>query len=103
MVGLDENDYSYNALKWMIDELVDDGDEIVCLRVIDKGSELTSDRNLAEKKYVQVAKELIDQIVIRNGVDRAIRIVLEFAVGKLQATFTQMVWSFAICLLDTAD
>jgi hypothetical protein len=46
MVGIDENDYSDIALHWMLEELVDDGDEIICLRVIDKDSKITNDRNL---------------------------------------------------------
>src|SRR5579875_2192565 len=40
LCGLDANDYSEYALEWLIDELVDDGDEVVCLRVIDSNAEV---------------------------------------------------------------
>src|SRR2546423_13428826 len=42
LVGTDENEYSDYALKWLIEELVDDGDEIVCLRVVDKDSKVAT-------------------------------------------------------------
>lgn len=91
MVGIDENDYSDIALQWMLEELVDDGDEIVCLRVVDKDAKVVSDRNLERRQYRKEAKELMKRIQQRNDDNRAISIVLEFAVGKLHATFQTMV------------
>jgi hypothetical protein len=93
MVGLDENDYSDIALQWMLEELVDDGDEIICLRVIEKDSKIVSDRNLEQRQYQKEAKMLMERIQSKNDDNRAIRIVLEFAVGKLHATFQKMVSS----------
>lgn len=91
MVGLDENDYSDIALQWMLGELVDDGDEIICLRVIEKDSKMVSDRNLERRQYQIEARALLERIQAKNDDSRAIRIVLEFAVGKLHATFQKMV------------
>jgi hypothetical protein len=91
MVGLDENDYSDIALQWMLGELVDDGDEIICLRVIEKDSKMVSDRNLERRQYQKEARALLERIQAKNDDIRAIRIVLEFAVGKLHATFQKMV------------
>jgi hypothetical protein len=91
MVGLDENDYSDIALQWMLEELVDDGDEIICLRVIEKDSKLTNDKNLEKKQYQDQAQEIMKRIQSKNGDNRAISIVLEFAVGKLNTTFQKMV------------
>ncbi len=40
MVGVDDHAYSDYALKWLLDSLVDDGDEVVCVRVIENPAEL---------------------------------------------------------------
>lgn len=37
LCGTDKNKYSENAASWLMRELVQDGDEIVCLRVVDPG------------------------------------------------------------------
>jgi hypothetical protein len=91
MVGIDENDYSDIALQWMLEELVDDGDEIICLRVVDKDSKIISDRNLERRQYQKEARELMQRIQEKNDDNRAISIVLEFAVGKVHTTFQKMV------------
>lgn len=91
MVGIDENAYSDIALQWMLEELVDDGDEIICLRVIDKDSKMMGDRNLERKQYQEEARLLMEQIQKKNDENRAISIVLEFAVGKVHSTFQKMV------------
>jgi hypothetical protein len=97
MVGIDENDYSDIALHWMLEELVDDGDEIICLRVIDKDSKITNDRNLERRQYQKEARALMERIQSKNDDSRAISIVLEFAVGKVQNTFQKMVRSVRVC------
>ncbi|TVY36920.1 Universal stress protein A family protein, partial [Lachnellula occidentalis] len=99
MVGIDENDYSNIALQWMLEELVDDGDEIVCLRVVDKGSKIISNSNLEVKKYQEEAKETMNRIQKKNDDNRAISIVLEFAVGKLSSTFLQMIQIYEPAML----
>jgi hypothetical protein len=91
MVGLDENDYSDIALQWMLQELVDDGDEIICLRVVEKDAKIVSDRNLERRQYQKEARMLMERIQMKNDDNRAIGIILEFAVGKLHATFQKMV------------
>jgi hypothetical protein len=92
MVGIDENDYSDIALQWMLEELVDDGDQIICLRVVEKGAKIANDRNLERKQYQAEAKEIMKRIQMKNDEHRAISIVLEFAIGKVHATFQKMVW-----------
>ena len=91
MVGIDENFYSDIALSWMLEELVDDGDEIICLRVVDKDSKIISDRNMERRQYQKEARELMRGIQQKNDDNRAISIVLEFAVGKVHTTFQKMV------------
>ncbi|KAI9740767.1 MAG: hypothetical protein M1818_004732 [Claussenomyces sp. TS43310] len=90
MVGIDENDYSNYALKWMLDELVDDGDEIVCVRVVDKDAKISNDKSMGRKEYQDEANTLMHSIQAKNEEHRAISIVLEFAVGKLHTTFQKM-------------
>jgi Universal stress protein family len=91
LCGTDQNDYSNFALEWLIDELVDDGDEIVCLRVVEKDSKVTQDTSIAEGAYRKEAKQLLDQVIEKNTEGKAISIILEFAVGKVQETIQRMV------------
>lgn len=87
MVGVDDKTYSDVALRWMLEELVDDGDTIICLRV--KERDAVDDDKASE--YKQLAKEILAQIQERNEAHRAISIVLEFAVGDRNHTFQRMV------------
>lgn len=85
MVGVDDNSYSDHALQWLLDELVDDGDEIVCIRVLE-----TPPRS-NDKTYQDEAKSLMDSIQSKNTQNRAIGLILEYAVGKLHNTFQHLV------------
>ena len=38
LLGLDQKDYSRYALEWAMNELCEDNDELVILRVIDSGT-----------------------------------------------------------------
>lgn len=94
LCGTDAKDYSEYALEWMIDELVDDGDEIVCLRVIEK-----EDKASISTKYRQEAEKLLDSVVLKNShEDKAISMIMELAIGKVQEVFQRMV-----SLLPTLD
>ncbi|KAI1757408.1 hypothetical protein F4782DRAFT_546592 [Xylaria castorea] len=85
MVGVDDNAYSDHALQWLLDELVDDGDEIVCVRVIETQVRLT------DSTYQDDAKALMESIQSKNVQNRAISLVLEYAVGKLHNTFQHLI------------
>ncbi|PNY25692.1 Universal stress protein A family protein [Tolypocladium capitatum] len=85
MVGIDEHSYSDYAIQWLLDELVDDGDEIVCVRVIEK------DIRYNDKQYQEDANHVMESILAKNGTNRAVSFVLEYAVGKLHATFQKLV------------
>lgn len=89
LCGTDAKDYSEYALEWMIDELVDDGDEIVCLRVIEKDDRVDIKPNL---KYREEANKLLESVIHKNQTEeKEISIVMELAVGKVQEIFQQMV------------
>lgn len=74
-----------------MDELVEDGDEIVCLRVVDKDSKINSDASLQEEKYKTEARKFLDQIQAKNDEVKSISLILEFAVGRVQETIQRMV------------
>ncbi|CRK20898.1 hypothetical protein BN1723_017888, partial [Verticillium longisporum] len=84
MVGVDEHAYSDYALQWLLDELVDDGDEVVCVRVVDK------DMRSIGASYQDDAQAMMDAILEKNGANRAISVVLEYACGKLHSTFQKL-------------
>lgn len=85
MIGVDEHAYSDCALVWLLNNMVDDGDEIICVRVL----ESTTLR--PEKNYQDDAKRLLETIKSKNELNKAISIVLEYSVGKLHDTFQQLV------------
>lgn len=94
LCGTDQNDYSEFALEWLLDELVDDGDEIVCLRAVEKDSRMASDAAIEEGKYRQEAARLFEQVIQKNSQDeKAISLVLELAVGKVEDIIQRMVSS----------
>ncbi|KAL2753280.1 hypothetical protein ACRALDRAFT_1077590 [Sodiomyces alcalophilus JCM 7366] len=92
MVGVDEHDYSDSALQWLLDEMVDDGDEVVCVRV-------TENVNKGIGSYQSDAQALMDSIIAKNGANRAINFILEYAVGKLHATFHKLIQMYQPAML----
>ncbi|WAO90942.1 Usp domain-containing protein [Fusarium falciforme] len=93
MVGVDEHPYSDYALQWLLDELVDDGDDVVCVRVIEK------DIRSIDKSYQEEAESILKGVVKRNGSNRAINIILEYAVGKLHTTFQTLIQMYQPAML----
>ena len=92
LCGTDAKDYSEYALEWMMDELVDDGDEIVCLRVIERDAKTAQDIPYDRDKYRKEAKQLLDSVMLKNSQEeKAISIIMELAVGRVQEIFQRMV------------
>jgi Universal stress protein family len=91
LCGIDDNDYSEYALEWLIDELVDDGDEIVCLRVVEKDSSVAGPTSIEEGKYRIEAERAMKFVKDANHENKAINIIVEFAVGKVEKVITSMV------------
>lgn len=89
MVGIDDHQYSDEALHWLFDKFVDDGDEIVCVKVLEKDVKtFETDRKL--KEFQKEANTEVERVKAICG-DRAISIVLEYGVGKLHSTFQRLV------------
>ncbi|KAL2271510.1 hypothetical protein VTJ83DRAFT_881 [Remersonia thermophila] len=84
MIGVDDHNYSQYALVWLLTNMVDDGDEVVCVRVVE--SPVRPDRN-----YQEDARQLLETIMSKNELNKAISIVLEYSVGKLHDTFQQLI------------
>ncbi|CDK28474.1 unnamed protein product [Kuraishia capsulata CBS 1993] len=80
LCGYDENECSLVALKWAVDEMMDDGDTIVCLRVLDKHPD---EVRKAAEKYKRESSSIMDEIISQNVSDKAISIVFELSVGKV--------------------
>ena len=91
--ALPENDYSEFALDWLIEELAEDGDEIVCLRVVSPESKMASDPNVQQGIYKEEASSLLASIQKKNEGGKAISLVLELAVGKVSEVIQRMVCS----------
>lgn len=87
IVGTDAKDYSEYALEWALDELVDDGDEIVCLRVVAEDS-------VERRHYKREAERLLESVIAKNAIERkAISLKMELAVGKTTEVIQSMVSS----------
>ncbi|KAF2813825.1 adenine nucleotide alpha hydrolases-like protein [Mytilinidion resinicola] len=91
LCGLDSNDYSEYALQWLIDELVDDGDEIVCLRVVEMDSKVAADSSIENGKYRKEAEQLMKHIQTKNDDNKAINLILEFSLGKVNKVIDEMI------------
>lgn len=85
MVGIDGHQNSDYAVQWLLEMLVDDGDEVICVHVVEK------EYRWNDKQYRDDAERLFEGILKRNSRNRALSFVLEYAVGKLHATFQMLV------------
>lgn len=73
--------------------MVDDGDEIVCLRVVEKDDTIAGDRSVEKGRYRSEAEALMAHIQKKNHENKAINLILEFAVGKVNKVIDEMVSS----------
>ncbi|KAL8798228.1 MAG: hypothetical protein Q9182_006853 [Xanthomendoza sp. 2 TL-2023] len=105
LCGTDDNEYSYDAIEWLIEELAEDGDEIICLRVVDKDSKFAGDASLRNGTYKKEAEQLLEKIQNKNKdregeKEKAIGLAIEFAVGKVPEVFQRMITVYApACLI----
>lgn len=67
---------------------MDDGDEVVCLRVIDPEAAKAS---LTETRYREEAEVIMRQIEEKNHENKAINLILEFSIGKVEKVIRRMV------------
>lgn len=70
---------------------MDDGDEVVCLRVVEKDDTIASDRSVEKGRYRAEAETLMKSVQKKNHENKAINLVLEFAMGKVNTVIDDMV------------
>jgi nucleotide-binding universal stress UspA family protein len=76
---------------------VDDGDEVVCLRVVEKDDTIASDRSVEKGRYRAEAEALMKSVQGKNHENKAINLVLEFAMGKVNTVIDDMVSQDIAC------
>ncbi|ORX57009.1 adenine nucleotide alpha hydrolases-like protein [Hesseltinella vesiculosa] len=88
--------YSDHALQWTISQIMDDGDELVVVRVLNV--ELSDKRNVVQAQLQYEAKqakdramEVIDRVLTSAGPDIKFSVVIEFVIGKVHETIQQMI------------
>jgi len=95
LCGTDQKDYSDFALEYLVTKLVEDGDEVVCVRVVESDSKVANDIDDHQPTYKAEAQQLLEHIQKKNDEShgKAISLILEFAVGKVGETIDRMVRS----------
>jgi Universal stress protein family len=76
-----QKEYSVTALKWLVHNLIQDGDELVCIK------HHVTDGNPEDKKpaiYQKEAELLLDRILEIIGPEMKINVVVELGVGKVK-------------------
>ncbi|KAG5519291.1 hypothetical protein PMAC_001916 [Pneumocystis sp. 'macacae'] len=87
LCGIDHNEYSESALDWLIDVLVEDGDEIIALRVVDPGSRMAAGLSIQQKRYRKDADRVLQRILRNNNESKA---VCASAVRRLHVLLTAL-------------
>lgn len=93
LCGTDESDYATFAVEYVIENLVDDGDEIVCVRVIDPTDVIACGPNVRYSSYLKQAERAQDKVqaLLDQAQGPAVKVVIEFHVGELGDTIDKMV------------
>ncbi|KAG0147210.1 hypothetical protein CROQUDRAFT_656321 [Cronartium quercuum f. sp. fusiforme G11] len=84
LVATDGEEYSITALDWLMGSLVENGDEVVVLRVIEPGSSATEKEDIAKSK----AQDVLRHVLTKN--DRQINVTVEFVIGPPIKTIQRM-------------
>ncbi|SGY18748.1 BQ5605_C014g07459 [Microbotryum silenes-dioicae] len=79
-------EYSVHALDWLLTNLVEDHDEIVVLRVIEPGSSAHAAWRASIEKAKREAERVLEEVMRKNGEEKQISIIVEFAIGPIEET-----------------
>lgn len=94
LCGYDDHEYSETALQWTVDELLNDGDTIVCLKVLEK------DSFNPKYNYLKENGRVLDKIISFNRTEKKISIVLEVCVAeKVSKKILQLIKEYDPSLL----
>ncbi|KAI7902381.1 uncharacterized protein BX663DRAFT_552304 [Cokeromyces recurvatus] len=104
MVATDLANYSEYALTWATDEIMDEGDELIVLRVVtvdmnDKKGNITNLLEMEQKQSKQKANQVMEKIMKTTGTEKKISVIIEFVIGKVQETIQHMIAMYQPSLL----
>ncbi|KAI8062392.1 hypothetical protein BC940DRAFT_308904 [Gongronella butleri] len=104
MVATDLESYSEYALNWTVSEIMDDGDELVVLRVVTL--EMSEKRNVIQAQLAYEAKQakekamqVVERVLTAGGPEVKFSVVIEFVIGKVHETIQQMISLYQPSLL----
>ncbi|KAG1222530.1 hypothetical protein G6F35_005239 [Rhizopus arrhizus] len=103
MVATDLANYSEYALNWTTDTMMEDGDELIVLRVVTL--EMNNKKRdgllqLEEKESRKKANELMEKIIENSHTsDKKISVAIEFVIGKVQETIQRTISMYQPSLL----
>ena len=63
----------------------------MCLRVVEKESKITQESSIQQHKYSKEARKMLDWVIEKNHEEKAVSLVLEFAVGQIKDVIQRMV------------
>ncbi|KAF8938521.1 hypothetical protein EDD21DRAFT_368727 [Dissophora ornata] len=104
LVGTDLNDYSAHALKWVMESMVEDGDEIVALRVVPmelrdsfakSGVPSFQGQEIAARSEATKIMEMIRE----KNKSKEINIIVECLVGNVRDTIQHMIKMYEPAML----
>lgn len=91
-VAVSADESGDDALDWLMDSLVEDGDEIVAVRVIelDEGEKASPQ---AQEEFREEAAHLLRTVLEKNDLygDRKVSIIVEFVAGKVTETLMRLI------------
>ncbi|KAI9309562.1 hypothetical protein BJ944DRAFT_258290 [Cunninghamella echinulata] len=104
LVATDLASYSDHALKFAINDVMDDGDEIIVLRVVsvdvnDKKSLTEKSLKHQEKQARENATKVMERIMETGNEDKKISAIIEFVIGKIHQTIQHMISMYQPSLL----
>ncbi|GAA5964842.1 hypothetical protein JCM8115_000122 [Rhodotorula mucilaginosa] len=91
LVATDLNEYSVNATDWLLDSFLEDSDEVVVLRVIEPTSSAQTGFDAITKEARTEAESVLDYLMKKNGDERQISLIVEFAIGPIEETIHRMI------------
>ncbi|GAA5905302.1 hypothetical protein JCM5296_001436 [Sporobolomyces johnsonii] len=91
LVATDLNEYSVNAVRWLLTSLAEDGDEVVVLRVIEPGSSAHNAWRASMEEAREEAEDVLEDLMKMNGEERQISLIVEFAIGPIEETIHRMI------------
>ncbi|PHZ11200.1 adenine nucleotide alpha hydrolases-like protein [Rhizopus microsporus ATCC 52813] len=100
MVATDLANYSEYALNWAKDAVLEDGDELIVLRVVTLEMNRDDLLQLEEQESKRISTEIMQRIIDdSHKQDKKVSVVVEFVIGKVQETIQRMIALYQPSLL----